>query len=112
MGTEFGPMDCVDCGGSGKVPDRNVLADWRIRDIERAMSGGVRVAVADLQWLIRELRTARTALTGVVALAHDVPDDQGLGMRIRRTAQYALGVRARPDPAGQGPDSNPPASKE
>jgi hypothetical protein len=96
MVSEFGPADCADCGGSGTLPPRNVLIEWRARDIERALGGGVRVATSDVQWLLAELRAARAALTETLALAHDLPDAEGLGTQIRVTANRALGLHTPP----------------
>lgn len=92
MGSEFGTSDCADCGGSGTLPTRNVLIDWRSRDIERALGSGVRVTDADIRWLLAELRTARKALNETLALAHDLPEAEPLGAKIRFLANRALGV--------------------
>jgi hypothetical protein len=90
--TDFGMVDCPDCGGGGVLPSRNALVDWRSRDIERAMSAGRAVDAADATWLIAELRRSRNALTQIVALAHDVQDGDALGQRIRFLAIDALGL--------------------
>jgi hypothetical protein len=96
MGTEFGPADCADCGGSGQLPPHNSLVEWRARDIERAVGSGVRVAPADVKWLLAELRSARAALTETLALAHDLPETEGIGPLIRSTANRALGLYTVP----------------
>jgi hypothetical protein len=92
MPTESGPTDCPDCGGAGFLPSSNVLVDWRARDIERALSNGTQPEAADVRWLLAQVRLARTALTEIVALAHDVQDGDAIAMRIRVTAHRALGM--------------------
>jgi hypothetical protein len=92
MVTESGPADCPDCGGAGFLPSSSVLVDWRASDIERAVAGGAHVEAADVRWLLAQVRIARTALTEIVALAHDVHDSDAIAMRIRVTANRALGA--------------------
>ena len=89
--TDYGVIDCPDCGGAGLLPTRAVLVDWRSRDIERAVGGGG-VQPQDVAWLLAELRSARTALTEIIALAHDANDPDLIAMRIRFTANRALGI--------------------
>jgi hypothetical protein len=101
--TENGPVDCPDCGGSGFLPSQNVLVDWRSRDLERSIEQGAEVSPQDLRWLLNELRTARTALNEVIALAHDIGEaDQPLAFRIRSAASRALGLYQVVDPANVG----------
>jgi hypothetical protein len=90
--TDFGPVDCPECGGSGILPSRNVLVDWRSRDIERAVGEGKSASTEDVSWLLAELRSARAALTEIIALAHDAEDRDGIGVRIRFAANRALGL--------------------
>jgi hypothetical protein len=90
--TDFGVVDCPECGGSGILPSRNVLVDWRSRDIERAVASGRGVSPEDVRWLLAELRSARAALTDIIALAHDAEDADGIGVRIRFAANRALGL--------------------
>jgi hypothetical protein len=89
VGTEVGPVDCPDCGGTGVLPHPSVLVEWRIRDIERAHSDAHEEAATDLRWLIAELRRARTALTEIVTLAEDAGDSD-VARRLRVTAGQAL----------------------
>jgi hypothetical protein len=94
VGTESGPVDCPDCGGSGLLPHPHVAVEWRVRDIERhhvlGKDASRNDAVAnDLRWLIAELRRARTALTEIAALADDVGDSEVAG-RLRFTVNRAL----------------------
>ena len=90
MGTEVGPVDCPDCGGSGALPHPAVMVEWRVRDIERRYAAAQEDGMAgDMRWLIAELRRARTALTEIAALADDAGDTE-LGRRLRFTANRAL----------------------
>ena len=90
--TDFGPVDCPDCGGSGFLPSRSVLIDWRSRDIERQVGTARSASASDVKWLLAELRAARGALTEILALAHDADDPHGIGLRIRFLANRALGL--------------------
>lgn len=90
--TDYGSVDCPDCGGSGTLPSRSVLVDWRARDIERAIARGQMPDGADATWLVEEVRRARAALTEIVALAHDVSDEDSIANRIRFVANRALGL--------------------
>lgn len=90
--TDSGLVDCPDCGGAGTLPPKNVLVEWRMRDIERAATRHGSIEAKDAQWLLTELRNARTALTEIIALAHDVSDEQGIPIRIRFAANKALGL--------------------
>jgi hypothetical protein len=69
-----------------------VLIDWRSRDLERAISRGTTPEAADLRWLLAEMRHARAALTEIIALAHDIADDDAIGQRVRFVANRALGL--------------------
>jgi hypothetical protein len=89
IGTEVGPTDCPDCGGSGMLPHPLVAVEWRMRDIERSHAAGRDDAAADMRWLIAELRRARTALTEIAALAQDAGDSD-LVQRLRFSANRAL----------------------
>lgn len=93
--SRIGPAACPDCGGAGKLPPKSVLTDWRARDIERAVSSGIVVHPSDVKFLISELHAARSALTEVVALAHDIEDTDGIAQKIRLTANRALGLYDR-----------------
>jgi len=98
--TDFGPVDCPDCGGAGHLPSRAVLVEWRSRDLERGLARGRTPNAADLTWLLAELRTARGALNEILALAHDLDHGDGIGTSIRFAANRALGFyEASPSPA-------------
>lgn len=93
--TDYGSMDCPDCGGAGYLPSHAVLVDWRARDLERALTRGSIPEPSDLRWMLAEMRKARSALTEIVALAHDVSDvstDNTIAQRIRFVANRALGL--------------------
>ena len=90
--SDYGIVDCPDCGGAGYLPTRNVLVEWRARDIERAVERGASAEAADVRWLLTELRNARGALTEIIALAHDAQDPDAIALRIRFAANRALGV--------------------
>lgn len=89
VGTEAGPVDCPDCGGSGDLPDPHVAIEWRVRDIERTHASTRDAVSGDLRWLIAELRRARTALTEIASLAQDAGDSD-IARRLRFTANRAL----------------------
>jgi hypothetical protein len=90
--TGSGPSDCPDCGGSGILPSRGVLVEWRARDVERAHAKGDDETAMHVRWLLAELRNARSALNEIIALAHDVDDRDRIAQRIRFVANRALGT--------------------
>lgn len=92
--TDYGLRDCPDCGGSGQLPSRAVLTDWRARDLQRRLASEHTIGQADAAWLLDELASARTALTAIIALAHDVRDEDQLALRIRMVASEAIGLYA------------------
>jgi len=90
--TDYGVVDCPDCGGAGYLPSRAVLTDWRARDLARNLSEERPLGHQDARWLLAELRGARDALTEIIALAHDVRDDDQIALRIRMVASRAMGL--------------------
>jgi hypothetical protein len=107
VGTEAGPVDCPDCGGSGALPHASVLVEWRMRDIERARGADTDDAASDIRWLIAELRRARTALTEIQSLAEDAGESE-TARRLRVTAGQALELFevhpvSSPAPSGGSP---------
>ncbi len=92
IATDYGAVDCPDCGGAGFLPTRHVLVDWRARDIERSLPKRERQDAADLAWALAEMQRARAALIEVVALAHDIEGNEPIGSRIRLVANRALGL--------------------
>jgi hypothetical protein len=89
VGTEAGPVDCPDCGGSGTLPHPHVAIEWRVRDIERKHATAHDSVSGDLRWLIAELRRARTALTEIASLGEEAGDSD-IARRLRFTANRAL----------------------
>lgn len=94
MPSDYGSVDCPDCGGAGYLPSHHVLVEWRARDIERSLGRRDPSDAADLAFTLAELGRARAALLEIVALAHDVDDDDAIGRRIRFVANRALGLYA------------------
>jgi hypothetical protein len=92
MVRESGPVDCPDCGGTGRLPSRGTLVEWRARDIDKAATAGRDLGPEDARWLVSELRTARQALTQIISLAHDIEDTDAIAVRIRFAANKALGL--------------------
>ena len=90
--TSAGPSDCPDCGGAGVLPSRGVLVEWRARDVERAHAKNEDETAVHVKWLLAELRNARRALNEIIALAHDVDDQDRIAQRIRFVANRALGT--------------------
>jgi hypothetical protein len=90
--SDYGIVDCPDCGGAGYLPTKTVLVEWRARDIERAVERGRHAEPGDVRWLLAELRNAREALTEIIALAHDAQDPDAIALRIRFAANRALGT--------------------
>jgi hypothetical protein len=109
VGTEAGPVDCPDCGGSGVLPHPSVLVEWRVRDIERARAAGSDAAASDIRWLIAELRRARTALTEIASLAEDAGDSE-TAQQLRVTVGQALELfEVSPASAGSLASARAPA---
>jgi hypothetical protein len=109
--TSAGPADCPDCGGSGILPSRGVLIEWRARDIERAHAKSDDEAAVHVRWLLAELRSARRALNEIIALAHDVDDRDRIARRIRFVANRALGTYEIVDEPITQPSAAPPATR-
>jgi hypothetical protein len=104
--TDYGMVDCPDCGGSGHMPSRRIVVERRLRDVERAVDGGLRLKQDDMRWLLLEVRTLRQALRNVVALSHDGSDDTTATAQIRRTAEKALGESGRKHVGSDAPGSD------
>jgi hypothetical protein len=96
--TDAGPAACPDCGGTGVLPPQDVLVEWRLRAIEKAHGDQRTESAQDVRWLAFELRRSRAALLQVLALSHDLGDDEPLATRIRFLANDALGVYASDKP--------------
>ncbi len=104
MPSDYGIADCPDCGGAGTLPPSGVRIEWRAADILRAAESGQLVEPAHSKWLVAELRRARTALTEIIALAHDAPPDDAIALRIRFAANRALGLYEFRRSEGSGED--------
>ncbi len=89
---EMGPMNCPDCGGSGVLPGRDVLVEWRIAEIERVHSGSSDEVAPHLRWLAFELRRARQTLVKVMTLTEELDADQALVQRMRFLINETLGL--------------------
>jgi hypothetical protein len=105
VGTESGPVDCPDCGGSGILPHPHVAVEWRVRDIERHHASRNDAVASDLRWLIAELRRARTALTEIAALADDAGESE-VARRLRFTVNRALELYPVDDLGASGPSTS------
>ena len=93
--SDHGVVDCPDCGGAGYVPSRKRVVERRLRDMERANDGGLKIKSADVTWLLGELKRTRDALQKVAALAHDAGQDPSVGTKIEVVAEAALGESGR-----------------
>ena len=91
ISSEMGLGACPDCGGTGSLPPRDVLVEWRLRAIEKSYTQSQSEASSDVAWLAFELRQARDALVKIMALAQDEARVADL-RRIRFWANDALGV--------------------
>jgi hypothetical protein len=77
------------------LPHHDTLVEWRLRSIERAHRTRDDGVANDIKWLAFELRRAREALTGLLALTDEVEETeepQGVPSRMRFIANRALGL--------------------
>ena len=98
MPTENGLVDCPDCGGAGQLPARAVVTAWRTSDLAKRLSEQRPIEHQDAVWLLAELEKTQRALRDIIALAHDIRDDEQLALRIRMVAGDAIGLYQRADP--------------
>lgn len=91
MPSDYGPVDCSECGGSGASLPKKAQVDARMADLEKAYAGARNAVATDVRWMLTELRGARSALKEIVALAHDVRDEDAIALKIRMIANTALG---------------------
>jgi hypothetical protein len=103
--TDMGLSPCPDCGGTGSLPPRDVLVEWRMRAVEKSYMQRESTASSDVAWLAFELRQARDALRKVMALAQDDAGTAEL-KRIRFLANDALGIYEPRDAALLLPQSS------
>jgi hypothetical protein len=73
------------------LPHHDTLVEWRLREIERAHGSRDDGVARDIKWLAFELRRAREALTGVLALTDEV-DEPSAPSRMRFIVNRALGL--------------------
>jgi hypothetical protein len=103
MPTDNGLLDCPDCGGSGTLPSRAVLNEWRCRDLQKRLHAEPSLPRQDALWLLAELQAASAALNTVIALAHDIEGDANLAFRIRMEASRAIGLYEQTDASQPAP---------
>ena len=84
-------MACPDCGGAGRLPHRDTLIEWRLREIEHVLVKRGGEAAKDIEWLAFELRRAREALTELLALTDEIADSEAR-VRMRFVASQTLGL--------------------
>jgi hypothetical protein len=90
--TENGPKPCPDCFGGGKALSRSTRLEWRLREIERSCAQSDREVVADLLWLVHELRQSREALLRILTLCQDAAEGDGIANDVKYQANLALGL--------------------
>lgn len=90
--SEFGPRPCSDCGGLGQLPSSTVLAERRLRELERIYSKGE--VGDDVRWLVAEVRRSQHVLMQIMAAAQDAPEQDAISKKIRFLANEVLGVYA------------------
>ena len=73
------------------MPAKKALVEARMADIEKAYAGARNAVATDVRWMLTELRGARSALKEIVALAHDVRDEDAIALKIRVIANGTLG---------------------
>jgi hypothetical protein len=92
IATESGPAACPDCFGDGRPRVRGAKLEWRLRQIERTLSGAGTDREADVRWLVHELRRSREALVGILTRCQDADDADTFAAEIRYRANEALGL--------------------
>ena len=85
-------MNCPDCGGSGVLPGRDVLVEWRIAEIERVHAGSADEVAPHVRWLAFELRRARQTLVKVMTLTEELDAEQAPVQRMRFLINETLGL--------------------
>lgn len=88
---EFGPHDCPDCCGLGRLPSSSVLRERRLREIERAHATGDERGQA-VHWLVAEVRKANHVLLQIMAAAMESREADPVNARVRYLANKALGL--------------------
>ena len=91
IGSEHGPVPCVDCCGLGRLPPSFHLRERRLRELEQNYTGRPEIA-HDVRFLVHEVRTAQHALLQIMAAAMDASAGDALAARIRFLSNQALGL--------------------
>jgi hypothetical protein len=91
-GSESGPLTCLDCAGTGRLPSGLVRTEWRLRELERIHAAASGEVGQDIQWLINEVRRAHHALLQILAASDDLDESQPTGRRIKFLANDVLNV--------------------
>jgi hypothetical protein len=92
VGTEAGLLACPDCFGEGRPPGGGASFEWRLRQIEERHQEAGREVVADLVWLVHELRRSRRALVGILTRCLDADEGDAFAAAVRYQANEALGL--------------------
>lgn len=98
--TEQGPSACPDCYGDGKAANRGNKMEWRLRELEHAYKNGRHESLADIMWLVHELRRAREALLLILSRCQDADEHDETAGYVRNQAMTALGLYERTAPDG------------
>lgn len=80
------------------MPARAVVTAWRTSDLARTLAEQRLLEHKDAVWLLAELEKTQRALREIIALAHDIRDDDQLALRIRMVAGDAIGLYQLADP--------------
>ena len=91
VGSEHGPVTCVDCCGLGRLPPSFHLRERRLRELEQNYTTNPETS-RDVRFLVHEVRTAQHALLQIMAAAMDAPATDTLAARIRFVSNQALGL--------------------
>jgi hypothetical protein len=90
--TEQGGVVCPDCFGAGRIASGGAGVEWRLRALESRYTDSNSDVVADVQWLMHELRRGREALVRILTRCQDASDDDVLARDVRFEANEALGL--------------------
>jgi DnaJ-class molecular chaperone len=91
-GSEAGPLTCLDCAGTGKLPSGLVRTEWRLRELERIHAAASGEAGQDIQWLIHQVRRSHHALLQILAASADLDEAHPTLRRIKFLANDVLDV--------------------
>jgi hypothetical protein len=91
-GSESGPLTCVDCAGTGRLPSGLVRTEWRLRELERIYAATSGESGQDIQWLIHQVRRSHHALLQILAASADLDEANPTLRRIKFLANDVLGM--------------------